>query len=90
MPKSGVLFSPVAPGTDPLADDFEARFRDAGCGDATVSLQNGWIILDFPRLSDSLERAVSAATVCVAAAGAKVGMAVPGGLASLAGFPPRR
>ena len=90
MPKSGVLFSLVASGPDPLADDFEARFRDAGCGDATVSLRNSWIIPDFSRVADSQGRAVSAATACVAAAGAKVGMAVPGGLSGLAGLPSRR
>jgi hypothetical protein len=42
-------FSIVASGLNPQTDDFEARFYNAGCGDATVSFQKGHIIVDFAR-----------------------------------------
>ena len=34
-------FSIIASGLDPEAEDFEKRFYDAGCDDATISFQKG-------------------------------------------------
>lgn len=36
---------------DPEADDFEARFYEAGCDDAGVGFQNGHSLLDPEKLS---------------------------------------
>ncbi len=65
-------FSVIASGLDPQADDFEARFYDAGCEDATIAFQKGHIIVDFERKSNSIDEAVSTATAAVIAAGATV------------------
>lgn len=65
-------FSIVASGLDPSADDFEARFYDAGCDDALVSYQNGHAILDFAREADTFEDALSSAIDDVRAVGAIV------------------
>jgi hypothetical protein len=65
-------FSVIASGLDPSADDFEARFFDAGCDDATISFQKGRIIVDFGREADSIELAIVSALECVKAAGATV------------------
>ncbi len=37
-------FTIIVSGLDPEADDFEDRFYEAGCGDATISHQKGVII----------------------------------------------
>ncbi|MCW5691133.1 MAG: hypothetical protein KIT48_02085 [Pseudolabrys sp.] len=76
-------FSIVASGLDPQADDFEARFFDAGCDDATVSFQKGHTIVDFTRGADSLEAAISSAVQAVSRAGAKVDRVEPDPLVSL-------
>lgn len=52
-------FTVVATGLDPAAPDFEARFLEAGCDDATVSFQKGRILVDFSRVAVSLEAAVN-------------------------------
>jgi hypothetical protein len=65
-------FSVIASGLDPLADDFEARFFDAGCHDATISFQKGCIVADFAREADSIELAIVSALECIKAAGATV------------------
>ncbi|MEI6399098.1 MAG: hypothetical protein WCO71_10025, partial [Pseudomonadota bacterium] len=54
-------FSIIAEGVDPTAEDFESRFYDAGCDDATISFQRGVIILDFARASETFEGAISSA-----------------------------
>jgi len=63
-------FSIIASGLDPQAEDFERRFYDAGCDDATVSFQGGRIILDFAREADSLGAAIATAVSDVTRAGA--------------------
>ncbi len=77
-------FSIIASGLDPRADDFETRFFDAGCDDATVSFQKGHIIVDFARDADSIADAVASAISDVMAAGAHVDRIEPDPLVSLA------
>jgi hypothetical protein len=76
-------FSVIASGLDPQADDFESRFYDAGCDDATVSFQKGHIILDFARNASSIEEAIASAVGCVEKAGAKVDRIEPDPLVNL-------
>jgi predicted DNA-binding transcriptional regulator AlpA len=77
-------FAIVASGLDPSADDFESRFYEAGCDDATVSFQRGHIIVDFAREADSVEDAIASALEDVALAGATVDRIEPDPLVSLA------
>jgi hypothetical protein len=77
-------FSVIASGLDPQADDFESRFFNSGCDDATVSFQKGHIILDFAREAKSIEEAISSAVECVVKAGANVDRIEPDPLVSLA------
>jgi hypothetical protein len=77
-------FSIIASGLDPKADDFETRFYDAGCDDATISFQKGHIIVDFAREADNIEEAVASAVAGVLAAGATVDRIEPDPLVSLA------
>lgn len=65
-------FTIVASGFDPNAEDFETRFYDAGCDDATVSFQRGSILIDFDRKAESAESAIGSAVKDVIAAGASV------------------
>ncbi|WP_294534284.1 hypothetical protein [uncultured Rhodoblastus sp.] len=76
-------FSIIASGLDPQADDFETRFFDAGCDDATVSFQKGRIIIDFMREAESFQAAISSAIDNVIAAGATIDHVEPGELVSL-------
>jgi hypothetical protein len=77
-------FSVIASGLNPQADDFEARFYNAGCNDATVSFQKGHIIVDFARQAKSIDAAIVSAVECVKAAGATVDRVEPDPLVSLA------
>jgi hypothetical protein len=65
-------FSIIASGLDPQAEDFESRFYDAGCDDATISFQKGHIIADFAREAESIDAAICSAVAGVEAAGAHV------------------
>jgi hypothetical protein len=76
-------FSVIASGLDPSADDFESRFYDAGCTDATVSFQRGHIIIDFARAAKSADEAISSAIENVRSAGATVDRVEPDPLVSL-------
>jgi hypothetical protein len=76
-------FCIIASGLDPEADDFETRFFDTGCDDATVSFQKGHIIVDFTREAGSLEDAIASAIEAVSRAGAKVLRVEPDPLVSL-------
>ncbi|MDL2169823.1 MULTISPECIES: hypothetical protein [Asaia] len=76
-------FSIVASGLDRTAEDFESRFYDGGCDDATVSFQKGHIILDFAREAPSLEQAIESAMADVRAAGATINRVEPDPLVSL-------
>jgi predicted DNA-binding transcriptional regulator AlpA len=77
-------FSIIASGLDPGAEDFEQRFYDAGCDDATISFQRGHIIVDFARAANSIDEAIVSATKGVEAAGARVDRVEPDPLVSLA------
>lgn len=76
-------FSIIASGLDPRADDFESRFFDAGCDDATVAFQKGHIIVDFAREAASIDEAIASAIENVRAAGAQVDRIEPDPLVSL-------
>lgn len=77
-------FTIIASGLDPFADDFEDRFFEAGCDDATISFQKGLILLDFTRDAESFDDAVRSAVSCIEAAGARVVRVEPDHLVSLA------
>jgi hypothetical protein len=76
-------FSVIASGLDPSADDFETRFYEAGCDDATVSFQKGRIIVDFTREASSVDAAIASAVECAKAAGAVVERIEPDPLVNL-------
>ncbi len=76
-------FTVVASGLDPAAEDFEDRFFDAGCADATISFQKGLIVLEFDRLAKSFSHALISAFEDVHKAGAKVERFEPDYLVSL-------
>ena len=77
-------FSIIASGLDPNADDFESRFYDGRCSDATVSFQRGHTIVDFAREASSLEDAISSAVEDAIAVGCKIERIEPDPLVSLA------
>jgi predicted DNA-binding transcriptional regulator AlpA len=76
-------FSIIASGLDPAAPDFETRFFDSGCDDATVSFQKGHIIVDFARDAETLDIALASAIENVLTAGAAVDRVEPDPLVSL-------
>ena len=76
-------FTIVASGLNPVADDFEDRFYEAGCGDATLSFQKGKIVLEFTREARSLAHALVSAIRSVRAAGATVEHIEPDQLVTL-------
>lgn len=67
----------------PDEDDFFDCFYDAGCDDATVSLQKGRITVDFAREADSIDEAIATAIECVRRAGAVVERVEPDPLVNL-------
>lgn len=77
-------FTIIASGLDPAAPDFEQRFYDGGCDDATLAFQKGYIIVDFAREALSVEAAVASAIRDVRATGARVDRVEPDPLVSLA------
>lgn len=76
-------FTIVASGLNPRAADFEQRFLDAGCDDATLSFQKGHIIVDFAREAETFEAAIESAIKDVDAAGARIDRVEPDPLVSL-------
>ena len=70
-------FSIIASGLDPEADDFEDRFYEAGCDDATIGFQKGAIVLDFDREARTLISAMVSAIRDVRRAGAQVNHVEP-------------
>lgn len=76
-------FTIIASGLDPEADDFEDRFFEAGCDDATISVQRGATILEFTREAKSFPHALVSAFLDVQKAGAKVVHFEPDHLVSL-------
>lgn len=76
-------FTIIATGLDPEADDFESRFYDGACNDASVSFQSGHILLDFAREATSITEAIVTAVADATAAGATVERVEPDPLVSL-------
>ena len=76
-------FTVIASGLDPLAADYEDRFFEAGCDDATLSFQKGLTIAEFAREAATLSRAILSAITDVRAAGATVERVEPDYLVSL-------
>lgn len=77
-------FTIIATGLDPEAEDFESRFYDGACNDASVSFQKGHILVDFARDADTLEQAISSAVLDAQQAGATVERVEPDPLVNLA------
>jgi hypothetical protein len=76
-------FTIIASGLDPEAEDFEDRFYEAGCDDATISWQKGAIVLEFAREAPGFAKALISAFADVQKAGAKVERIEPDYLVSL-------
>jgi hypothetical protein len=76
-------FTIIASGLDAEADDFEDRFIDAGCDDATIAFQKGVIIVEFDREAKNFLHAITSAFDNVQKAGAKVVRFEPDHLVSL-------
>ncbi|HET6940760.1 MAG TPA: hypothetical protein VFH89_01225 [Sphingomicrobium sp.] len=76
-------FTIIASGLDLEADDFETRFFEAGCDDATVGSQNGRILIDFSREAPSLTEAIVTAVESALQGGAIVERVEPDPLVSL-------
>ena len=83
LPESTFEFAIIATGLDATADDFEARFYEAGCDDATIAFQKGVIIIDFARAAGSIGQAIASAVRDVRKAGAVVARIEPDSLVSL-------
>ena len=65
-------FTLIVSGFDHEADGFEDALFEAGCDDATVSVQRGLLVLDFQRKAMGLARAIKSAIVDVQKAGGHV------------------
>lgn len=76
-------FAIIASGLDTEDEDFEDRFYEAGCADATLAYQKGVLIIEFNRKAVSFSQAVISACVNVRAAGAKIERIEPDHLVSL-------
>jgi hypothetical protein len=77
-------FTIIASGPDPEARDFEDRFFEAGCDDATISFQKGVIVLDFAREAPNFVKALSSALADVQRTAATVERIEPDHLVSMA------
>ena len=75
---------------DLYASDFEDRFFEAGCDDATLAFQRGAIILEFDRKAKNLSHAIDSAIHDVRRAGARVLHVEPDHLVSLTDIAARR
>jgi len=76
-------FTIIATGLDPRADDVADRLFEAGCDDATVSLQRRALIVDFNRQARTLSHAIRSAITDVESAGAEVVHVEPDNLVNL-------
>jgi hypothetical protein len=63
-------FTIIASGVDPFDANFDDKFFEAGCDDATISVQKGAIILEFNRESKTFSHALWSAIRDVEKAGA--------------------
>jgi hypothetical protein len=76
-------FTIIASGLDTEAADFEEKFLNAGCDDATISVQKGAIVLEFTREARNFAHALVSAVKGVKSTGAKVEHIEPDYLVSL-------
>jgi hypothetical protein len=76
-------FTIIASGLHPEAEDFEDRFFEAGCDDATITFARGAILLEFDRQARNFAHAIDSAIKDVKAAGAVVERVEPDYLVSL-------
>jgi predicted DNA-binding transcriptional regulator AlpA len=76
-------FTLIVSGIDSETDGFEDAFFEAGCDDATISVQKGVIVLDFAREATTFSTALAAACEDAARAGAIVERVEPDHLVSL-------
>jgi hypothetical protein len=67
----------VVAGPDPMTDDFEKRFFEAGCDDATIVVANGVITLQFARQARNLDEAIASVRASVERAGGEVKLVRP-------------
>ncbi|HCJ43717.1 MAG TPA: hypothetical protein DHV58_06770, partial [Erythrobacter sp.] len=65
-------FTIAATGLPLDTDEWEYAFYEAGCDDATVSLQRGVFILFFDREAENFENAARSACEDIRSAGAKI------------------
>ena len=76
-------FTIVASGLDPTAPDFEDRFFEANCDDATLAFVKGRIVLEFQREARNFSHALASAIQDVMRAGATIEHIEPDYLVSL-------
>lgn len=76
-------FTIIASGLTPEQEDYEDRFFEAGCDDATLSFQKGVIVAEFSREAASFAEAVASAYADMRRAGAQVERVEPDHLVSL-------
>ena len=76
-------FTIIASGVDPFDANFDDKFFEAGCDDATISVQKGAIILEFNRESKTFSHALWSAIRDVEKAGAIITHVEPDHLVSL-------
>jgi hypothetical protein len=65
-------FTYIVSGIDAHADDFEDRFFEAGCDDATLALRYGLVAVCFDREAENFTHAVVSAYSDILKTGAKV------------------
>jgi hypothetical protein len=65
-------FTIIASGVDFEESNFADPFFEAGCDDATISIQKGLIVLEFDREGRSFSSALLSALVAVETSGAKI------------------
>ncbi len=76
-------FTIIASGVDPFDANFDDRFFEAGCDDATISVQKAAIILEFNRESKTFSHALWSAIKDVEKTGATITHVEPDHLVSL-------
>jgi hypothetical protein len=65
-------FTIIAFGLDSTAPDFEDRFFEAGCDDATLAFVKGRIVVEFQREAQNFSHALASAIRDVVRAGATI------------------
>jgi hypothetical protein len=76
-------FTIIASGLDPTAPDFEDRFFEANCDDATLAFVKGRIVVEFQREARNFSHALASAIQDVMRTGATIEHIEPDYLVSL-------